>query len=98
MALSLRQSADLRQGNQKITQSHEVIAALDELLSSAQNAETGPRGFLLTNNEKYLEPYSNALEALPTKLDEVAALSRENPVHRSEISALRARVAAKLTS
>lgn len=87
---------DLREGNQKITQSHEVITALDELLSSAQDAETGQRGFLLTNNEKYLEPYSNALEALPTKLDEVAALSRENPVHRSEISALRAHVAAKL--
>jgi CHASE3 domain len=59
----------LRDDNQKIVHSHEVITTLDELLSGAQNAETGQRGYLLTNNEKYLEPYSAALIEIPPKLD-----------------------------
>ena len=36
----------LRDDNQKIVHSHEVITTLDELLSGAQNAETGQRGYL----------------------------------------------------
>jgi CHASE3 domain sensor protein len=65
----------LRDNNQKIVESHEVITALDELLSSTQDAETGQRGFLLTNNERYLEPYNSALAVIPLRLDDVARLT-----------------------
>ena len=53
----------LRDNNQKAIHSHEVDVALNDLLSSIQDAETGQRGFLLTNNERYLEPYNAALAA-----------------------------------
>jgi signal transduction histidine kinase/CheY-like chemotaxis protein/CHASE3 domain sensor protein len=86
----------LGEGNQKIVQSHEVIIALDELLSGVQDAETGQRGFLLTNNERYLEPYNLALFSIPSKLDEIAELTRDNPAQRPRISALRSHVGAKL--
>jgi CheY-like chemotaxis protein/CHASE3 domain sensor protein len=86
----------LSEGNQKIVQSHEVIIALDELLSGVQDAETGQRGFLLTNNERYLEPYNLALISIPSKLDEIAELTRDNPAQKPRVGALRSRVAAKL--
>ncbi len=86
----------LSEGNQKIVQSHEVIIALDELLSGAQDAETGQRGYLLTNNERYLEPYNLALISIPSKLDEIAELTRDNPAQKPRISALRSHVGAKL--
>ena len=32
---------------------------LEALLSSVKDAETGQRGFLLTGEERYLEPYTD---------------------------------------
>ena len=50
----------------------EVLAAADHLLSSAVDMETGMRGFLLTGNEEFLEPYTagknHFLEALLSKI------------------------------
>ncbi len=86
----------LREGNEKVVRTHTVIVALDELLSSTQDAETGQRGFLLTNNEAYLQPYSEALENIPAKLDKIAELTGDNAAQTPRIAALRAHVAAKL--
>jgi signal transduction histidine kinase/CheY-like chemotaxis protein/CHASE3 domain sensor protein len=86
----------LRDDNQKIVHSHEVITTLDELLSGAQNAETGQRGFLLTSNEKYLEPYSAALIEIPPKLEQITELTRDNPAQKPRTDALRLHLDAKL--
>ena len=86
----------LRDDNQRIVHSHEVIIALGELLSSTQDAETGQRGFLLTNNEKYLEPYNSALLTIPPRLDEIAELTSDNPGQKPRIAALKLHVGAKL--
>jgi CheY-like chemotaxis protein/signal transduction histidine kinase/CHASE3 domain sensor protein len=95
-AVSFFNLQTLRDNNQKIVHSHEVIIALDELLSSAQDAETGQRGFLLTNNEKYLEPYNAALLAIPPRLDEIAQLTSDNPGQQPRLAALKLHVGAKL--
>src|SRR5687768_16601926 len=42
----------------------EVIEQTQGLLSSVKDAETGQRGFLITGDEGYLEPYSAAIKAL----------------------------------
>jgi signal transduction histidine kinase/CheY-like chemotaxis protein/CHASE3 domain sensor protein len=86
----------VREGNQKIVQSYDVIVALDGLLSSAQDAETGQRGFLLTNNERYLQPYNAALASIPAKLNEIAQLTRDNPAQERSVAALKIHVDAKL--
>jgi len=46
---------------QSVIHMHEVQTSLAYLLSELQDAETGQRGFLLTANDYYLEPYSNAI-------------------------------------
>jgi signal transduction histidine kinase/DNA-binding response OmpR family regulator/CHASE3 domain sensor protein len=86
----------LREDNQKIVHSGDVIVALGALLSSTQDAETGQRGYLLTGNEKYLEPYNSALEAIPLALDEITQLTRDNPAQQVNIPPLKAHIEAKL--
>ena len=86
----------LREGNLRVVHSHEVIAALNEVMSTAQDAETGQRGFLLTNNERYLAPYNAALDRLPPLLDRIAQLTRDNPIQQVRIPRLRAHVNSKL--
>ena len=86
----------LRANNERIIHSHTVILALDELLSHAQDAETGQRGFILTGNERYLEPYNTALATIPQKLDEITGLTSDNPAQQRRIAILRSHVEAKL--
>jgi signal transduction histidine kinase/DNA-binding response OmpR family regulator/CHASE3 domain sensor protein len=86
----------LRDDNQKTIHSHEVMATLDDLLSAAQDAETGQRGFLLTNNDKYLEPYNTAVTTVGSAIDRIALLTQDNPTQQARIPSLKAHVAAKL--
>jgi CheY-like chemotaxis protein/CHASE3 domain sensor protein len=86
----------LREDTGKIVHSHQVIVALDTLLSDAQDAETGQRGFLLTGNDKYLEPYNAALAGIPSKLNDIAQLTSDNPTQQAGIATLKSHVDAKL--
>ncbi|MCJ8143906.1 response regulator [Ancylobacter sp. A5.8] len=86
----------LKDNSERIFHSHEVIIALAAIRSSVQDAETGQRGFLLTEDDKYLEPYQLALAAIPAKIDEVAELTSDNPSQKPRLALLRLHVAAKL--
>jgi CheY-like chemotaxis protein/signal transduction histidine kinase/CHASE3 domain sensor protein len=79
----------LREDNQKIIHSDAVISALDDLLSTAKDAETGQRGFLLTGEPKYLEPYNAAKSAIAAKIDAVAELTQDNPAQQARIASLK---------
>ncbi|TQN59162.1 response regulator [Agrobacterium tumefaciens] len=86
----------LRENTEAIVHSHEVIVTLDELLSNTQDAETGQRGFLLTNNERYLDPYNAALDAVPAKIQEIGELTSDNPAQVRRLPVLKQHVDAKL--
>ena len=45
--------------------------AVNRLLQSMLDAETGQRGYLLTGNETYLEPYDKAVVTVQANLDEL---------------------------
>ena len=61
----------IRDDNTLVIRSQETVGALGDILSSVQDAETGQRGFLLTGNERYLEPYRNALAIIPARMDAI---------------------------
>jgi signal transduction histidine kinase len=48
----------------EVAQIRQVRSAAADLLSTLQDAETGQRGFLLTLDRKYLDPYNAAIESL----------------------------------
>ena len=87
----------LRANNQQIIHTHRVIVAVDELLSTAQDAETGQRGYLLTGDSQYLQPYETATAAVARRLDEVTVLTRDNPVQQAHLQQVRRHVDAKMT-
>src|SRR4029077_18999616 len=49
----------------ELTRSVEVLGRLEAVLSTLKDAETGQRGFLLTGEESYLTPYTDAKDSLP---------------------------------
>ena len=86
----------LKEGNDRIVQTHRAIVALDQMLSIVQDAETGQRGFLLTNDPRYLEPYTAALRSVPLKLAEIGDLSGESSAQAPRIARLKQHLDAKL--
>ncbi len=95
-AVSFSNVQVLKTDSQKIVQSHEVIAALDILLSTMQDAETGQRGFLLTGNEKYLQPYNDAVSKVNSELSTIATLTQDNNNQQTNLGQLKPHVEAKL--
>ncbi|CAN5206290.1 response regulator [soil metagenome] len=95
-AIAYRNVEVLRTNNQKILHSHTVLIALDELLSTAQDAETGQRGYLLTGNDKYLEPYAAAVAAVGSRIDNVASLTQDNATQQANLIQVKRHVDAKL--
>jgi CHASE3 domain sensor protein len=59
---------------QAIRHSHEVIRELEQVLSIVKDAETGARGYLLSNDTTFLQPYDQAVGTLAahfTRLEEL---------------------------
>jgi len=54
----------LLQTNRSVSHSLEVITSIQAILSSLQDIETGSRGFILTGDTSYLEPYERGLMQL----------------------------------
>jgi CheY-like chemotaxis protein/CHASE3 domain sensor protein len=73
---------------ESLTQTVEVLARLQTLLSTLKDAETGQRGYLLTGRDSYLEPYTAAKQALPAELATVRRLVAGDPVQQQRFPAL----------
>ncbi|MEO8554750.1 MAG: CHASE3 domain-containing protein, partial [Kofleriaceae bacterium] len=61
-----------------------------KVLSALQDGETGQRGYLLTANEHYLEPYEAAHEKVPGLIAVLRQLTIDNPVQQERIAELEA--------
>lgn len=66
------------------------------LLSALKDAETGQRGFLLTGEERYLEPYREALRRIPERLQRLTEVTEHRAAQRARLEQLRPLVATKL--
>jgi CheY-like chemotaxis protein len=86
----------LRTNSETIWHTHEVLVSLDELLSTTQDAETGQRGYLLTGDDRYLQPYQTAITALASRVEDIASLTKDNSAQQANLRPLRRHLDAKL--
>jgi signal transduction histidine kinase len=71
-----------------IRHSIRVMSAVQEVLLSVKDAETGHRGFQLTRDTAYLEPYYQSLRELPERLSTLDSLLSLNPVLSKKVDTL----------
>jgi signal transduction histidine kinase len=67
----------------------EVINQVERIMGSAKDAETGNRGYLITGDERYLEPYTNAVKELPAELENFGTLTEDNQSQQTHLLDLR---------
>ena len=70
--------------------------AVNRLLQSMLDAETGQRGYLLTGNETYLEPYDKAVVTVQANLDELRNRYLKSPDDLQQFANLSREVSRKL--
>jgi signal transduction histidine kinase/DNA-binding response OmpR family regulator len=93
-AYFLARSAD--ENRARVLHTYRAIQAAGALLSLAQDAETGQRGYLLTRMDSYLQPYRDAVAAIPGQLAEVEALVADSQDQRARVARLRTLIREKL--
>ena len=95
-ALSYRNTVQLYAAADGLAHSERVQAALEQVLTSAAEAETGQRGYLITGNERYLEPFTAAEHRIDSEVSRLAQLTRDNAEQEAEVPRLQRFVVQKL--
>lgn len=80
---------EVQENIRRVAHTHEVQNALTNVLSTVQDAETGQRGYLLTEKEEYLGPYHDAIATWTVKVDRVKSLISDNPRQQDRLEKLR---------
>ena len=94
--VAYRSTDALIENNHRVTHSHEVLEGIGHVLSLMKDAETGQRGYLLTGNDAYLEPYLAAKGSLAEAVATLRALTTDSPAQQARITQATPFIEAKL--
>lgn len=65
-----------------VKHTHEVLDNMDLLVSTLKDAETGQRGYLLTDKPGYLDPYTKAVAGWETPFKDLETLTHDNSISK----------------
>ena len=94
--VSYRGTGEILKSTDARKHTNEVLIAIKDFVSLMKDAETGQRGYIITGDAKYLEPYQAAVTAVHQKLADLANLAKENESHRARFRAIEPLVDSKL--
>lgn len=76
----------------RVVHTQEVMAVLDDIVSLARAGETGQRGFIITGDDAYLEPYDTAALLIDGRVRTLQEITADNKNQQARIPALRTAV------
>ena len=79
-----------------VSHTHAVIETNDRVLARLIDAETGERGFIITGDSAYLDPYHGAAVQVDARLKELRQLTADNPRQAARLDSLERLVRARL--
>ncbi len=82
-------SRDQRDATARVIQTLGVLGHLDSIGALISEAEAAQRGFILTNDENYLAPYSSAARGIEDRIDTLRRLTAANPPQAARVGRLR---------
>lgn len=95
-ATSYRNTLKLVENERWVSHTHRVLTELEATLSTLKDAETGQRGYLLTGEERYLEPYHSAIARINQQVVGLQQLTADNNRQQQRISDLKIAINSKL--
>jgi len=86
--ISFRNSEKFIDSNKWVNHTNEVLHELDQIMVGSVNAETGARGYLITGNDSFLEPFIDSKLRLSESIDRVRELTKDNPIQQKNIDVI----------
>src|SRR5437763_5660439 len=86
--VSYRNTRKLINDNHSVAHAQDIINELDRMFSIMTEAETGQRGFIITGDEQYLEPYIKATSSIYQHLHYLKELVADEPELQQRLPAL----------
>lgn len=96
-AMSYRSISSFRDRAQWVEHTHEVLRTTEMIFSDLKDAETAVRGFVITGDEAYMQPYVDAAASVPARLQLLARLTADNESQRARTVELAALARQRLT-
>jgi len=67
---------------------HEVLSRLELLLAAATDSETAERGYVITGDEDYLEPYRRSVQVVDLQARRLRELTADNPAQQQRLGSV----------
>ncbi len=83
---------------ERLVDKAELREQASKVFAMLQGAESGQRGFLLTGDESFLEPFNSSEQGIPDQLDSLARMTFSDDTLRKEVLELRAVTAVKMAA
>ncbi len=87
--IAYRLAVNEREQQSWVVHTYEVMNEARATLSALQDAETGQRGYLLTANQSFLEPYRNGRVAFERHLERFKQLTNDNAIEQTRAGKLK---------
>ncbi|MES2765553.1 MAG: response regulator [Bacteroidota bacterium] len=75
----------LNENSETVRRTDDILLGLENILSHVKDAETGQRGYLLTHDPRFLEPYTNAYPRVMESYSRTAALIQDKTVQQDMV-------------
>lgn len=86
--ISYQATDTLIENQEAVDHTLEVIATLETTLSELKDAETGQRGYIITGQEDFLEPYNSSVYTIDDHIARLKELTSDNPAQQALIPAI----------
>ncbi|MCC6676075.1 MAG: CHASE3 domain-containing protein [Phycisphaerales bacterium] len=93
---SLGQVTTLRSRGESVEHAYRVLLSTSNVHALLTDAETGQRGFLLTGDAAYLDPYKAAIAAIEQELTHLESLTAATPEQTPRLARVRSLIGQKL--
>jgi methyl-accepting chemotaxis protein len=81
-----------------VTHSNEVRNEISSVLSTMKDAETGQRGYIITGDENFLEPYTDAIDSIHMQINRLQHLIIDNELQTRRLDNVKSIIETKLIS
>ena len=68
----------LLEANRLVFSTQDIQERLEDVIAVHVDAENGQRGFIITGEERYLEPYNSAVGRIQKDIETLTSLTRDN--------------------
>lgn len=91
-----RQTTKLHDNAALVTHTQNVLMSLERLMATITNAETGQRGYLITGDRRYLDPYNAALTTHLQTFDALRKLTVDSKIQQERLPLLEKLIESRL--